>query len=112
MTRIGAADQMPSEQSPVPIPGYNLTPPGEAEVLAALQRVHGAPRGTAIWESACQTAGVAAGSVRRRGELERLLAVLAEAGGPPAVVARSMEIRLRTYDRLMARGVVPTGGAR
>lgn len=96
----------PPEQ--IPIPGYNLSPPAESDALAALQRVFGETRGAEHWKAACQAEKIVPGFVRGREALERVLAALAEQGGPQSVVARSMEIRLRTYDRL-ARA---QGGAR
>jgi hypothetical protein len=91
------------QASPSAIPGYNLTPPGESDAVAAVQRVYGAEKGAEVWKSACQEARVLPGWVRGRDTLERVLQALAAQGGPQGVIARSMEIRLRTYDRLAAR---------
>ena len=101
---------LPSPQAPpAPIPGYNLTPPAEADAVAALQRVYGEAKGADHWAAACRAAKILPGWVRSRDALNGVLLALAEQGGPQAVVARSMEIRLRTYDRLAARAA---GGAR
>jgi hypothetical protein len=93
----------PPQASAPAIPGYNLTPPGEADAVAAVQRVYGDEKGVEIWKSACQGAKILPGWVRGRDQLERVLQCLAAQGGPQGVIARSMEIRLRTYDRLAAR---------
>ena len=94
-------------QSTAAIPGYNLTPPAEADAVAALQRVYGAEKGAEHWKTACHAAKILPGWVRDRVTLARVLQALATQGGPQSVVARSMEIRMRTYDRLAAR----SGGA-
>jgi hypothetical protein len=90
------------------LPGYKLTPPSEADANAALQRVFGAERGTERWTLACRTAGIAAGRVDTAEQLGRVVEALARQGGSTSVVARSLEIRLRTYARLAAR---TAGGA-
>ncbi|HEX8360750.1 MAG TPA: hypothetical protein VF613_11600 [Longimicrobium sp.] len=98
-----------STSTPAAIPGYKLQPPGEADACAALQRVFGAERGSERWSLACRAAGLRRGRVSTADELGRAVEALAEQGGATAVVARSLEIRLRTYARLAAR---TTGGAR
>jgi len=100
---------MLSPPQPVPVPGYNLSPPTAADAVAALQRVYGEEKGAEHWKSACAAARILPDWVLHRDQLERVLGALAGMGGPPAVVARSMEIRLRTYDRLSARAA---GGTR
>lgn len=100
----------PPHPPPAPLPGYNLTPPGEADAVAALQRVYGEEKGAEQWAAACKLAKVLPGWVRGRDTLDRVLAALAAQGGPQSVVARSMEIRLRTYDRLSARSAGATPG--
>jgi hypothetical protein len=99
----------PPQSTTVPIPGYNLSPPSEADAVAALQRVYGSEKGAEHWKAACQAAKILPGWVRGRDTLGRVLQSLATQGGPQAVVARSMEIRMRTYDRLAARGATPGG---
>ena len=89
--------------TPARIPGYDLSPPSEANAIAALQRVWDPERGTAAWSRACQAAGVRAGHVRDAATLERVVAALSAEGGATATVARSIEIRMRTYARLAAR---------
>jgi hypothetical protein len=79
-------------------------------VSAALQRVFGAERGARAWGEACDACNLRPEWIRTRSELEQVLAVLAGQGGVHAVVARSIDIRLRTYDRLSARGVAPAAG--
>jgi hypothetical protein len=94
-----------------PIPGYSLHPPGEADARAALQRVFGAERGGERWAEACRAAGLQVGGVEYGPPFERAVAALSAQGGPTAVVARSMEIRLRTYARLAANGAAAAAGA-
>jgi hypothetical protein len=90
--------------APAAIPGYNLHPPSEADAGAALRRVFGAERASERWELACRDAGLARGRVSTPEQLGRVVEALARQGGATAVVARSLEIRLRTYARLAARG--------
>lgn len=90
------------------LPGYKLAPPTEADANAALQRVFGAERAAERWALACRTAGIAAGRAGTADQLGRVVEALAQQGGATAVVARSLEIRLRTYARLAAR---TAGGA-
>jgi hypothetical protein len=90
------------------VPGYSLSPPAEADALAALQRVFGAERGAERWNEACRAARVTPGRVSAA-DLARVVEALAAQGGATAVVARSMEIRLRTYTRLAANAL--TAGA-
>jgi len=84
------------------IPGYSLRPPGEADARAALQRVFGEERGGERWSQACRAAGLTPGRVEDGEPFERVVEALSAQGGSTAVVARSMEIRLRTYARLAA----------
>ena len=94
-----------------PIPGYSLRPPGEADARAALQRVFGTERGDERWSHACRTAGLEVGRVKDGPPFERAIRALSEQGGSTAVVARSVEIRLRTYARLAASGASTAAGA-
>ena len=93
------------------LPGYNLGCPTEADAVAALHRVWGAERGSRAWLEACRLAGLQPGRVDTIARLESVSAALAAAGGATATVARSIEIRIRTYNRLAAR-VAATGAAR
>jgi hypothetical protein len=68
-----------------------------------LQRVFGAERAAALWNDACQVAGFGAARIEGMAQLVRVAQALATHGGAPAAVARSMEIRLRTYAALTAR---------
>lgn len=90
------------------VPGYRLSPPTEADANAALQRVFGAERAAERWALACRTTGIVAGRVSTANQLASVVEALARQGGSTAVVARSLEIRLRTYARLSAR---TAGGA-
>ena len=96
--------------SPAPsrLPGYDLGEPTESDARAALQRVFGAEGGAERWTRACRDAGMAEGHVTGTAQLERAAAALAAQGGPCAALARSIEIRVRTYNRLAAR--TRTGG--
>ncbi len=80
--------------------------------MAALDRVFGAERSRALWSDACRTAGVVPGRVQPGAEIERTILRLALQGGAAATVARSLEIRLRTYARLAARQAAPSAGTR
>jgi hypothetical protein len=99
---------MLSPSRPAALPGYDLQPPTEADATAALHRVFGPQRAPERWSMACRTAGIAAGHVGTAEQLGRVVEALARQGGSTAVVARSLEIRLRTYARLAAR---TAGGA-
>jgi hypothetical protein len=96
--------------SPPRLPGYDLREPVEDDALASLRRVFGPERGTERWSQACRTAGLSAGAVRTRVQLVQAVQALAAQGGPSAAVARSVEIRLRTYARLAANAAT-AGGA-
>lgn len=92
------------------LPGYALAQPREADALAALQRVFGADRGRALWADACGLAGVREGEALTPALLERTLESLASQGGAAATVARSIGIRMRTWNQLAARSAAATGG--
>jgi hypothetical protein len=94
------------------LPGYNLAVPTEADALSALERVFGAERGRALWSDACAMAGLGVGKASTGAALERAVQSLASQGGAAATVARSMSIRMRTYDQLAARGASAATGAR
>lgn len=87
---------------PPRLPGYDLSEPTEADACAALQRVFGMERGTERWSQACHDAGLFPGQVRSTNLLDRVAKSLAAQGGAASTVARSVEIRLRTYARLAA----------
>lgn len=92
------------------IPAYGYAAPTEADVCASLARVFGAERATAEWASACRAAGLEPGRLTTASQLERAAASLARQGAAQATVARALEIRMRTYDRLAARASVTAGG--
>ena len=85
---------------PPRLPGYDLHEPTEDDARASLQRVFGAERGSDLWMQACRDAGLFPGQVRTTILLDRAAKALAAQGGAAAIVARSVEIRLRTYARL------------
>jgi hypothetical protein len=86
-----------------PVPGYDLTPPSDADARAMLLRVFGDDRSKGVWADACRAARIDAGRVDSTDKLRRVAAALAQQGGAAATIARSIEIRLRTYARLAAR---------
>ena len=93
------------------IPGYNdYRAPTEADARAALQRVFGPERGGERWSDACRAAGLAPGRVEGTEPLTRAIQALAAQGGPSTAVARSIEIRMRTYTRLASRSLAFSDG--
>ena len=92
------------------LPGYDLQEPAEADAIAALERVFGPERAADRWSRACREAGVLAGHLTTWAQLGRAVAALAEQGGTTAVVARSMEIRMRTFARLSASAAAAAAG--
>jgi hypothetical protein len=105
-------NERPMEPTPAqlpPIPRYALSAPTEADAVAALGRVFGAGRGAERWTRACREAGVLEGTVDAWEALPRVAAALAAQDGAAASVARSLEIRLRTYRRLAGRAALHPG---
>lgn len=94
------------------VPGYALGAPTEADALASLHRVFGSERGQSVWSDACDLAGIAPGAVNTTTDLERVARSLASQGGAAATIARSITIRLRTYNQLAARAAAAKTGAR
>jgi hypothetical protein len=99
------------QASPARLPGYDLREPTEADARASLQRVFGPARGEERWSEACRTAGLSPGGVHTRVQLIQAVQALAAQGGASASVARSVEIRMRTYVRLAANAAATAGGA-
>jgi hypothetical protein len=95
-------------QPPARLAGYDLAPPTESDVEAMLRRVFGPDRAVAIWADARRAAGFAVRPVHTADELQQVASALAAAGGAATTVARSIEIRLRTYSRLAARSTAPS----
>ncbi len=81
------------------IPGYNLVEPCERDARAALQRVFGA-KADERWTQACHAADLRPGFVKPGEQLRAVAAALALQGGAAATLARSIEIRIRTFYRL------------
>lgn len=101
---------MPSPPgSALRLPGYDLREPSEADALAALERVFGPERAADRWSRACGEAGLLAGHLSTAAQLGRAVAALAGQGGTTSVVARSIEIRMRTFARLSASAAVAAG---
>jgi len=91
-----------------PIATHNFAAPTAADSLAALTRVVGAERADALWTEACHGAGLAhAGDPIELDALHASTEQLQANGGAVATVARAIQIRLRTYARLAARGQTP-----
>lgn len=93
----------PTPDRRVTLPGYDLAPPSDADVRAMLQRVFGDARAPGVWADACRGAQLDASRVDSVEKLGRVAAALARQGGAAATIARSIDIRLRTYARLAAR---------
>ena len=91
------------------LPGYDLREPREADARAALERVFGPERAADRWSRACREAGLAAGHLTTAAQLGRAVAALAGQGGTTSVVARSLEIRMRTFARLSAGAATVAG---
>ncbi len=89
------------------IPDYKLNEPSEHDAVAALQRVFGPQQANVRWAQACGEALRQPGAVRPGAELAKVTAALAAQGGATTSVARSIEIRMRTYYRLMERTQPP-----
>jgi hypothetical protein len=87
---------------PPRLAGYDLREPTESDVAAALRRVFGTTRGTERWTQVCRDAGLVPGEVSSTLLLNQVVKVLSAAGGACAMVARSVEIRQRTWARLAA----------
>jgi hypothetical protein len=88
--------------SPTRLPGYDLHEPTEDDARMSLQRVFGADRGAERWARACRDAGLFPGRVSTTTLLDRAVKALSAQGGAASTVARSVEIRMRTYARLAA----------
>lgn len=95
--------------SPARIPGYDLEPLTEADVRAMLARVFGSERASALWTDARRAAAVGSRDAGTPEELRRVAAALGEMGGAMSTIARTIDIRLRTYARLAARSTTQTG---
>lgn len=98
----------PSVPGPARLPGYDLGEPTEADARASLERVFGSERGGERWLQACRDAGLVPGRVTTT-QLLRAAQALTAQGGPAAVVARSIEIRIRTFARLSANAAAAAG---
>ena len=96
----------PPAPSPAPAPApatgaYGLALPTLDDARTSVVRVHGTA-GADVWQDLLRTAGLT-GSEQDRGALERLLAAMAAAPDQvTSLCARSIRIRLTTYDRLNA----------
>ena len=101
-----------SSSSTKKLAGYNLAAPTESDAVAALERVFGAARGRTAWSDACGMAGVTQGTAHSGPLLARVIQALAAQGGAAATIARSIEIRARTYTQIAARQSAPSPGAR
>ena len=95
---------------PARLPGYDLREITEADACASLERVFGPERGAEAWSRACRDAGLMRGHVSTAALLQRAAQALSAQGGPAVAIARSIEIRIRTYARLAASAAAPAGG--
>lgn len=90
---------------------YGLAQPTVAEVLAALERVH--PQEAAQVTARLLAAAQLGGGETDRDSVERLLHVMRQdADRVTALCAVAMNIRLTTYDRLLAANAHLRNGAR
>lgn len=74
-----------------------------------LHRVFGPARADTVWLDACRGALLDASRVDTAEKLRRVAVSLATQGGAASTIARSIDIRLRTYARLAARSGAATG---
>lgn len=112
MTSFPGSQTMLATDRPPPLPGYKLQQPTEADAVAALHRVFGAERSAERWGAACRAAALVPGMVLGPQRLEQVVNALAAQGGATATVARSIEIRMRTYARLASQATLTAGGQR
>lgn len=91
------------------VPGYELAPPSDRDVRAMLERVFGAARADVLWAEACRAAQLDPARVDSLPRLQQVSASLATVGGAAKTVARSLDIRIRTYTRLAARSDAAQG---
>jgi len=94
---------VPTTNRVTAVPGYELSPPTGADARAMVHRVFGAERGEAVWVEACRHAGLAPDGVHDVARLQGVIIALAAQGKAASTIARSLDIRLRTYARLAAR---------
>jgi hypothetical protein len=94
--------------TPGPIPGYDLYPLTESDARAALTKVFGAERGEQRWAEACGAAGLRVGLVQPA-QLDHVVQSLTTQGGAATSIARSIQIRMRTYARLAANPAFAAG---
>lgn len=112
MTSFPGSQTMLAPDRPPPLQGYKLQQPTESDAVAALHRVFGAERSAERWGTACRAAGLMPGMVLGPQRLEQVVKALATQGGATATVARSVEIRMRTYARLASQATLTAGGQR
>ena len=99
---LHSSTMLSTPPGPPRLAGYDLREPTADDVAAALRRVFGTTRGTERWTQACRDAGLVPGEVSSTLLLNQVVKVLSAQGGACAMVARSVEIRQRTYARLAA----------
>ena len=87
-----------------PVPGYDLTCPGEEDAVAALARVLGPERARTVWDESCRAVGIRRGPrALDTGQVEEVARQMAAGSGVPKMIGNSILIRLRTYTLLAAR---------
>lgn len=87
-------------QASTAVKRYNLSPPGEQDVLVSLTRLVGPDESARLWTSACRQSGVRAGMALSLEQLEKALLQLKLAAGLAAVAASSILVRLKSYRTL------------
>lgn len=112
MTSFPGSPTMLAPDRPPPLAGYKLQQPTESDAVGALHRVFGAERAAERWGTACRAAGLVPGMVFGAPQLEKVVNALSAQGGATATVARSIEIRMRTYARLASQAALMAGGQR
>ncbi|MFC0250696.1 hypothetical protein [Massilia consociata] len=87
-------------EAPTAVKRYNLSPPGEQDVLASLTRLVGPDESSRLWTSACRQAGARSGAILSLEQFEKVLLQLKQSAGLAAVAASSILVRLKSYRTL------------
>lgn len=94
-----AAPQMTS------LPGYDLPCPSGDEAIETLVRLLGPQQGSALWEDACQSAGVGRFAPLALDQLQAVAESLGAHPGVAGVVGTSLLVRVRCYALLSERSL-------
>jgi hypothetical protein len=110
---VAAADVLDPEyggrMSGEPLPGYGLIRPTVADALVAVHRVHG-PAAAAVWQRLLTVAGLRGDETDDRA-LRRLIEAMTCLDPLCRVCARSLTVRLTSYDALAATVRPVTAGS-